>query len=381
MSKIFERIFGFICRLDKWLIFLSSLLGAAGVVLLYSIVRNGASTIDVTPRLYKMQLAALIAGVAAAIVISAIDYHKIVKLWVIFVPASVILVALTFTDMGVLVESTGDRAWLRIGSITVQPSEFLKIAFICTFSLHLSKVGDNINKFGNVVLLLLHAAVPILMIIVQGDDGTALVFACICACMLFYAGISWKVILAALISAPIAGYFVWTEFMKPYQKMRFLVLFDEDLDPLGYGYHQRCGKIALGSGKIFGKGLISDDFTAIPEAQNDFIFAYLGQAFGFIGCAAVTVGLMLVILKIFHSSRTAKDDLGKNICVGMFSLLLTHCILNIGMVLGVMPVIGVPLPMLSQGGSALLAFYIGIGLVMSTHSHSEKNYRVFYDAE
>ena len=108
---------------------------------------------------------------------------------------------------------------------------------------------------------------------------------------------------------------------------------------------------------------------------------FRSQAFGFIGCAAVIAALMFVILKIFADSRIAKDPLGKNICVGMFSLILVHCILNIGMVLGAMPVIGVPLPFLSQGGSSLLALNVGIGLVMSTYSHSEKTYRVFYDAE
>lgn len=366
MNEFFDAVFEYLKKLDKVLLVLSVLLGCVGVILLYSIVQNDASTIEVSSRLYKIQFIALMAGIVCLLVISALDYHKIVKFWVIFVPVSIILVLLTFTDMGVLVESTGDRAWLKVGSVTIQPSEFLKISFICTFSLHLSNVGDKINKISNVILLILHALVPILLIIVQGDDGTALVFACIAVCMLFMAGISWKYVLAGVILTPVGAYFVWTRFMKEYQKMRFLVLFDEELDPLGYGYHQRMAKIALGSGKIFGKGLVSDDFTAIPEAQNDFIFAYLGEAFGFIGCTAVTILLILVILRIFRDSRKASDSLGRNICTGMFSMILVHSVLNIGMVLGVMPVIGIPLPFLSQGGSAILALFMGLGLVEST---------------
>ncbi|MDD7428310.1 MAG: FtsW/RodA/SpoVE family cell cycle protein [Oscillospiraceae bacterium] len=382
MNKAVEVIYQYFKKLDKPLFIVVTVLGALGVVMLYSIVANDASTIPVNSRLYITQCAALIMGAACALIISAMDYHKIVKLWFLYVPLCVILILLTFTDMGVLVESTGDRAWLRIGNLgTIQPSELLKIAFICTFSMHLAKVGDRINNFGNVCLLTLHGAAPVLLILIQGDDGTAFVFICIFLFMLFAAGISWKYILPVLVCSPVLAYVVWTKFMKQHQKMRFLVLFDEELDPLGYGYQQHYGKIALGSGKIFGKGLISDDFIAIPEAQNDFIFAYIGQAFGFIGCAAVIAALMFVILKIFADSRIAKDPLGKNICVGMFSLILVHCILNIGMVLGAMPVIGVPLPFLSQGGSSLLALNVGIGLVMSTYSHSEKTYRVFYDAE
>lgn len=381
MKKLFELILQFFRKLDKPLFFASLTLGVCSVIMLYSIVTNDAATIQVTSRLYRMQAAALGAGAAAAIIVSALDYHKIVKLWFLYVPVCIALVLLTFTEMGVEVESTGDRAWLDLGFGTLQPSELLKIAFICTFSLHLSKVGDKLNHFGNVMLLLLHAAVPIGLVFVQGDDGTAFVFICLFLFMIFAAGLSWKYILPAAVSAPLWIYLLWTKFMKTHQKMRFLVLFDEELDPMGYGYQQHYGKIALGSGKIFGKGLISDEFIAIPEAQNDFIFAYIGQAAGFIGCISVIFVLTFVCLKIFADSRIAKDPLGKYICVGMFSLILVHCILNIGMVLGVMPVIGVPLPLLSQGGSSMVSLFIGIGLVMSTYSHSEKNYRVFYDAD
>ncbi len=381
LKKAAELIYQYIRKLDKPLFAAVCILGISGVAMLYSIVANGASTIEVSGRLYRMQAAALCSGALLALIISAVDYHKIVRLWFFYVPLSIGLVLMTFTEMGVTVESTGDRAWLDLGIATVQPSEFLKIAFICTFSMHLAKVGENINKPLNVLLLILHAAVPIGLILVQGDDGTAFVFICLFLFMMFAAGISWKYILPAVIVSPAAVYLLWTKFMKTHQKMRFMVLFDDELDPLGYGYQQHYGKIALGSGQIFGKGFISDDFISIPEAQNDFMFAYIGQAFGFIGCMAVMVLLLFVCLKIFADSRIAKDPLGKYICIGMFSLILVHSVLNIGMVLGVMPVIGVPLPFLSQGGSALLALFAGIGLVMSAYSHSEKNYRVFYDAD
>lgn len=380
MKNILEFLYNYWKKVDKLLYISAVGLGIFGVVMLYSVVINKASTIELAPRLYKTQAAALVMGAAAALAASSVDYHKVVKLWFIYVPVSLVLFFLTFTDMGITVESTGDRAWLRVGSGSVQPSELLKIAFICTFSLHLSKVGDKINDLPHLLLILLHGAFPVGLIVIQGDDGTALVLICIFLCMLFSAGISWKYILAAVLAAPVIVYLLWTRFMKAHQKMRFLVLFDEELDPMGYGYQQHYGKIALGSGQVFGKGLISDDIIAIPEAQNDFIFAYIGQTLGFIGCISVIVVLAFICLKIFANSRNTGDPEGKYICVGMFSLIFVHSVLNIGMVLGVMPVIGVPLPFLSQGGSSLVCVMAGVGLVMSVYSHSEKKY-MFCDTE
>ena len=133
LKKLFELILQFFRKLDKPLFFASLTLGACSVIMLYSIVTNDAATIQVTSRLYRMQAAALGAGAAAAIIVSALDYHKIVKLWFLYVPVCIALVLLTFTEMGVEVESTGDRAWLDLGFGTLQPSELLKIAFICTF--------------------------------------------------------------------------------------------------------------------------------------------------------------------------------------------------------------------------------------------------------
>ncbi|MGN0643035.1 MAG: FtsW/RodA/SpoVE family cell cycle protein [Huintestinicola sp.] len=381
MKIIFSYILQYFRKLDKMLFAAVMGMSAFSVILLYSIVYNGAATITVTSTLYKNQLIAVCGGAVLALILSAADYRKIVKLWVIYAPVSIILVLLTFTSLGVEVESTGDRAWLDLGIGTIQPSELLKITFITTFAFHLSKVGDKINSFGNVILLCLHAAVPLGLILVQGDDGTACVFALIFVIMMFSAGISWKYILPCLCAVPIIVYFVWTRFMKPYQKLRFMVLFDEELDPLGIGYQQRMSKIALGSGQIFGKGFFGEEYVLLPEVQNDFIFTYVGQTCGFIGCITVVAVLTYICMKIIADSRIAKDDLGKYICIGVYAMICVHCILNLGMVFGAMPVIGVPLPFLSQGGTSILSLYIGIGLVMSTYSHSEKKYRVFYEAD
>ncbi len=377
MKTILGYIWQYFRKLDKLLFIMTAALSVLGVILLYSIYVNEAATIALDSGVYKKQAIAVAAGWAAALMISAMDYNKILKLWVLYAPAAIILSLLTFTSLGIAVDD--DRAWLDLGFITIQPSELLKIAFVTTFALHLSKTGDKINRLGNVALLCIHAAIPTLIVMIQGDDGTASVFIMIFIIMMFAAGISWKYILPCVIALPIALYFVWTKLMKPFQKMRFLVLFDDELDPLGIGYHQRVSKTALGSGQIFGKGLTGGEYVKVPEAANDFIFSYLGQCFGFIGCISVIAVLTFICMKILSDSRIAKDATGRYLCIGVYAMICVHCILNLGMVFGMTPVIGVPLPFMSQGGTSALAMYIGIGLVMSTYSHSEKKYRVFYE--
>lgn len=383
IKTVFKVILQYFRKLDKPLFLATCGVSAFSVLLMYSLVYNGVTGKDA--RMYRIQFVCLCAGAAAALIMSALDYHKFIKLWFLYVPGAIGLTLLTFTPLAYKpVESADDAAWIDLGFTTVQPSEFLKIAFILSFALHLSKVGDKINHIGNVALLCFHGAVPTLIVVAQGDDGTAIVFFCIFLCMMFSAGISWKYILPCVIAAPVAVWVLWTKIMLPHQKMRFLVLFEEN--PMSnpefadIAYQQYWGKLALGSGQLFGKGLFADEYVSVPEVQNDFIFTYVGQCLGFLGCIALVAALSFICLKILADSRIAKDDMGKFICIGVFALLFIHCVLNLGMVLGVMPVIGVPLPFVSQGGSSMASLFVCIGLVMSVYSHSEKNYRVFYDA-
>ncbi len=381
MKTIFGYIHRYFKKMDKSLFLAAAALSVFGVVLLYSIWINGAASIEVTSGLYKRQAAAVAAGWVIAAVLSAMDYNKFIKLWVLYAPVALILSLLTLTSLGDTVMVDDQRGWLDLGFISIQPSELLKIAFVTTFALHLSKVGDKINRFSNVVLLCIHAGIPLFAVLLQGDDGTACVFALIFVIMMFSAGISLIYILPCLAALPVILYFAWTRVMSYDQQMRFRVLFDSELDPSGIGYHQRVSKMALGSGRIFGKGLFGENYVIVPEAPNDFIFSYVGQCFGFIGCVSVIVVLAYICLKMLADSRIAKDPLGKMLCVGVYAMVSVHSIVNIGMVVGASPVIGVPLPFLSQGGTSALSMYIGIGIVMSVYSHSEKKYRVFYDGD
>lgn len=331
VRKLFKAIWQYFRKLDKMLFISVCGVSFFSVVLMYSIIQNGITSKG--PGMYKTQFISFCLGAFIALVMSAFDYQKFTKLWFLYVPAGLGMVLLTFTSLGIQVEGTDDKAWIDLGVTTLQPSEFLKIVFIMSFAVHLNKVGDRINSISHLALLVLHGLIPIGLIAKQGDDGTAVVFLVIFAAMIFSAGLSWKYILPCLIAAPIGVYVLWNHVLAYHQKMRFIVVVDEELDPLGYGYQQRLGKIALGSGKLFGKGLFADEYFFVPEVQTDFILTYVAQCFGFIGCIALIAVLSFICLKIVADSRIAKDNLGKYMCIGVAAMLFIHCVLNIGMVL------------------------------------------------
>lgn len=382
VKKIFGVVLRYFRKLDKALLLAVCGVSAFSVLLMYSIVTNGITT--KTASMYKMQFLCLCIGTFCALFMSALDYHRFSKLWFLYAPFAIGLTCLTFTSLGYQpVEGVDDKAWIDLGFTTMQPSEILKIAFILTFAVHLDKVKDKLNHIVNVLLLCLHGAVPVGLIALQGDDGTAIIFMFIFLSMIFAAGISWKYILPCIVALPLGIWVLWNKIMLPHQKLRFMVIFtpDPENDPAlaDIYYQQYRGKLALGSGQLFGNGLFADSYVSVPEVQNDFILTYVAQCFGFIGCIILIAVLTYICLKILADSRIAKDDLGKYICVGVFAMIFIHCVLNIGMVLVVMPVIGVPLPFISQGGTSMVSMFVCIGLVLSVYSHSEKNYRVFYD--
>ena len=370
--------------LDGGLLFAVTLCAVLGTLLIYSIVRSGISEGEgVTASYWKTQLISMSIGAVMAFVISFLDYRKLAKLWFIYGPAALALVALTFTSLAYRRGGADDQAWIQIGSFNMQPSEVLKIAFILSFSYHLSRDEESMNKPLHMMLLLLHAAVPLGIVAVQGDYGTAIVFAAILAFMLISSHISWKYLIAApfLAAAAVAG--MWFFALSEFHKKHILVLIHPGTDPEGIEYQQDLGLTALREGGIFGKGLFAnpEEYVYVPEQHNDFIFAFVGQAFGFIGSLGVIILLAYICLKIFSDSRVAKDRLGRFICMGAFGMIFTHCVMNIGMALKVAPVIGVPLPFFSAGGTAMVSMYAMIGLVLSTYSHRAMSYNVFYEAD
>lgn len=387
MKSAFKKLPANKRPLDIGLIFSVTLCAVIGTLLIFSIASSGVSKVSedkgIGSSYWHTQLISMIAGFILSILVSRIDYRKLAKLWWIYAPVSLAVVALTFTSLGITRDGADDRAWILVFGISLQPSEIMKIAFIMTFSYHLSKVEEDMNKPLNMLFLLIHGGIPIGIVALQGDYGTAIVFAAMFGFMIVSADISWKYLVAAPFVIAGAVAVMWFNFLDNFHKERILILFKPGTDPENIEYQQDLGIAAIQSGGVFGKGLFAgkNEYIYVPELHNDFIFAHAGQVFGFVGLIGILIVLAYICLKVFADSRITRDRLGRFICMGAFGMFFIHCVMNIGMVLKVAPVIGVPLPFISGGGTAMISMYVIIGLVMSTYSHRIINYNVFYDED
>ena len=380
MRMLWNRWCDFFRRLDRPLLLVVTLCSIVSVILLRQ-MHGMQVTDEVDSNDWFVQLCSMGLGLSGCLVISALDYHKLARFWFLYTPIALGLVALTFTSLGYGRAGADDVAWIDLGFIRIQPAEILKLVFLLTFSLHIFKCEKVLNKPPQLLLLLLHAAIPIGIVAIQGDYGTAIVFAMMTVFMLFGAGLSFWYLLGALALAPLAIWFIWTYVFSDVHRNRILVLFHPGTDPLGVEYQQDLGLKAIRAGELLGRGLDADVYVKVPEMHNDFIFAYIAEVGGFVGAAIAIVLMAFICLHILANSHLAKDTMGKTICLGVFALLLTHYVMNIGMVLKVMPVIGIPLPFFSAGGTAMVSMYFCIGLVISAYAHNKKRYRVFYDPE
>ena len=375
MKTVLKWLGNYFRHIDWILMLICLCISAFDIYLLYSLNEIGYVKQDDI----DTQIIAIIIGVFAAIIIGMIDYKRMAKYWFVYAPLAVILQLLLYSPLGI--KRDDDLAWLDLGVITIQPSEILKLAFILSLAWHISKLGEKMNSLPHFLLLCVHFLIPFGKIMIQGDAGSALVFLFIFICMMFAGGMSWKYIVAGLVSIPVVGYVAWNYVMGDHHRKRFQLIFDEALqeeERLGAYLQQYNAKVAMGSGQLTGLGTHSNTNTYVPEGYNDFIFAYIGMVFGFIGCMAVVIALAVMCLKLLSDSSAAIDPLGKLICVGVFALFTFHCIINIAMVLSVGPVVGIPLPFLSAGGTSLVMSYASLGPVLSVVSHREKKKHMFY---
>ncbi len=309
-------------------------------------------------------------GLVAAILISQVDHESLCALWPVWSGLSGLLVLLTFTPLGLNVAGTDDTAWLGIGlgsfRLTFQPSELMKIAFIISFAVHLSRVQEHIREFKTILLLCLHAAVPIGLVFLQGDDGTALVFIMIFLSMLFVSGIHILYYILGL-TAVCAAIPLALNFISEDKKARLLCILPGYVEKYvdSVGWQQFEGLKAIGSGKLSGVGYLQGGDGFVFARNNDLIFTVAGEELGFIGALVLLLILTLLLLELMRCARRAQDGLGTYLCVGMLALIGFQSIINLGMNLRVLPVIGITLPFFSAGGSSVATLYLGIGLVLS----------------
>lgn len=389
MKSILSYLGDYIRHVDKLIPIICIGLSVFDIYILYTLSYDNISTIITKEStmtevqilsMVKTQLISAVLGVCASAAISLIDYKFLSKIWFVYAPIAMILQLLLFVP-GLGIKRDDDLAWLDLKFITIQPSEILKFVFILTLATHISKIGDKINSPKHLLLVCVHALVPIAIIMKQGDAGSALVFIFVFVCMLFMAGISWKYMVAALAAVPPILFVAWNYIMKPHHRLRFLILFDKEMqeaERLDKFYQQYYGTVALGSGQLKGLGFDADNYTSTAYIWNDFIFSYIGMTLGFIGCMCLVIAFAVLCMKILSDASGAQDLLGKLICVGVFAMVFFHCVINIGMVLCVIPIIGIPLPFISQGGTSMIMMHASMGLVLSVTAHREKAKHMFY---
>ena len=367
MKNIVANIRWYFKNTNKLLWITCLLTSAYGAALVYSATRaNGVGQ-------FHTQLIAIAIGYIGAVIISCIDFRFIGKCWPAIALAAIFLMGAT-SIWGKTVPGTDDKAWIFIGGMSIQPSELVKIAFIVTLAKHLSVLREKgkMNQFGSICLLAVHVLIPMGIIHLQGDDGSMLVFGFIFLAMCFGAGIRLRYFLIAFAGIGCALPLLWKYILNADQKMRFQILLDHNLDPLGYGYQQGQGEISIGTGGFAGRGYLQGPRVAasiVPEDHNDFIFTVAGEEFGFIGCFFLMLLLVVILFTVLYIGLRSGDSLGQNICFGFFGMVGFQMIMNIGMCLYLLPVVGITLPFFSAGGSSAACIYFGVGLIQSVALH------------
>jgi len=338
------------------------LIASIGILNLYSVTSNGETT--GTP-LYLKQVLWLAIGLGAMLVIAFVEYRFYTDFAYIVYTTAVVLLILV---LGYGIITSGAQRWVKMGPLTFQPSEFVKISLILAlakfFQRYPGREGYSLKHLAFPFFLLF---LPMILILKQPDLGTAIILLMVFFSILIFVKVRWS----SLITLGVIGVsilpLVWG-FLKDYQKRRIFTFFNPDLDPLGASYHLIQSKIAVGSGEIIGKGFMKGTqckLGFLPEQHTDFIFSALGEEWGLVGCFIVVGLYFLLILWGLRIAVGSKDRFGAILSFGVVAMLFWHTFINIGMVLGLMPVVGIPLPLLSYGGSFLLSTLIGIGLLLN----------------
>ena len=328
-----------------------------------------------------MQSAMTVVGFVLVFLIANVDYKYFIdKLYIAMFLFSVFILAITllFGISGANME-TSNRSWLtiiNIGGVTIslQPSEFVKLAFVCTFAKHISIVIDNINKPSTLVGLMIHAGVIVGLILLSGDLGVALVFLGIILLMLFCSGLSIWYFIGGFALIAIAFPFAW-DLLAEYQQERIIFGFNPEADPYGYGQQALMSRDAIMNGGFFGRGLFGGSvYEELPASHTDFIFATVCEKFGFLGGLFYIVVIAILVIRILVIASKCNDLMGKLICFGVSAIFILQALEGIGMCLAIIPVVGITLPFMSAGGSSTLALYLIIGIVHSVYAQEKKFY-------
>ncbi len=266
------------------------------------------------------------------------------------------------------IKSSGSQRWMDVYLFVLQPSELMKVAIILCLAKYYHRLKiENVNSFTSIIFVLSLITIPIIFVISQPDLGTSILIALSGLIILWLGGVKFKYFMYSFITFLISLPFI-ISFLKPYQKLRILTFLDPDRDPLGAGYQIIQSKIAIGSGGLDGKGFLKGtqsylDF--LPEKHTDFIFTLFSEEFGFIGSVGLLILYSIIIFRIVRIGSISRSNFARLFCFGYAFAIFIYIVVNLSMVLGLLPIVGSPLPILSYGGSSMLATMIGFGIVLS----------------
>jgi len=357
-------------NLDVVLIGVSLLLIVISLVVIASATHANALSQD---RYWYVQRQGLFAAINIIIVFAMLNfnYKSLGKFAnALYGINIVMLLAVMFIGQSAL----GAQRWIQIGPFTIQPSEFSKLIMIIALANLLDKKSGHLNSFKDIIPIFIFIGVPFLLVLKQPDLGTSLVFLAILFGMIYVAGIRTKHLMI-IFGAGLAVMPIFWHFLKDYQKQRLTVFIDPNVDPLGSGYHIIQSKIAIGSGMLFGKGLFEgtqSQLNFLPENHTDFIFAVIGEELGFVGSFFVLLLYFILLYRGVKIAAAAKDNFGTLLATGITSMLTFHVLINVGMTTGIMPVTGIPLPLMSYGVSALTTNMLSIGILLNIYMRRQK---------
>lgn len=356
-------------NMEWWIVVWSIALCIIGLVALFS------ATTETNHSEFNKQIIWIVASICIMLVVMILDYNMIVRispiLYGIFIIA---LIGVLFTE-----PINGATSWFEIGDFKFQPAEFAKIFVVVFLAFTISKIQEKgkeeINKPLKLMLILSVVALPLILIIVQPDYGTAVAYIVATIMILFVAGINKKYIIGTILLVVIVAPIIYMYILPSHAKTRIEVYLNPELDPRGSGYNILQSKLAIGAGELTGMGVLKGNQTQLGylyPKTTDFIFSVIGEEMGFIVASSIVIFNVLIVTKAIYIAKTAKDDTGSYIAIGIAGIFLFHMIENIGMTIGLLPITGVPLLFVSYGGSSMITSFICIGILLSISSRRQK---------
>ncbi len=374
MLKIDRRL---IKNFDWITLSLIAALSLIGIMTIYSATRPPLGTGE-HPDFYLKQILWLLISIGFLFAAVSFDYRWLHRVsYPLYGLGLLLLIIVLFGGKTTM----GAQRWLSIGPLSFQPSEFFRLFFIIGFSSYLTNMGRNLMDKMSIKSILVFAILPLTLLIKQPDLGTAILLMSLFIALSVSKGISRKIltviIIIGLISIPFLGHIFW-DGLKDYQKNRLIAFIDTDVDPAGIGYHINQSKISIGSGGFLGKGYLhgtQGPLRFLPEKHTDFIFSVFAEEWGFMGSIMLLGVYMMLFLRGLDTAMKAKDEFGRLVALGITAMFFVYFCVNTGMTLGIMPVVGVPLPFVSYGGTALLSNFIAAGILISIRT---RRFELFY---